>query len=333
MSARNSSDAVNSILSKIDQLHTAPRVAQRVLAITQSPDFDVRQVAVCLELDPALAARILRVVNSSRFGLAHSVTSLTQAITYFGQRSLRLLVMTFGLVEGLTKGVRAEFYRSFHRRALTMAVVDSHLLDPTVPLTGNPRRLREEGYAAGLLADLGVLLFVQALGDEYIEVTQSLPHDGSLVQQERAKFGCTHAELGAALLENWNVSDDLVDAVLLHHERDLPPDDEFPLAIALRTSSLFSEVLWNPKSPHLAPLRQELDRHFGLDTDGFISLALSCKEELKEQEAIFATSVSSEEIDCELLKERARRLYTEAALDTALDLDSLTAIFDDHSSD
>ena len=72
-------------------------------------------------------------------------------------------------------------------------------------------------FTAGLLHDLGKII----LGHEQLPTTPDLyrkPSDAESVRQEQELFGCTHAEVGAALLERWKLPTQIVVAVRHHHE-------------------------------------------------------------------------------------------------------------------
>ena len=62
--------AMDRLVNRLDRLHTAPHVACQVLTLLQDENFETHQLAECLEADPALATSVLRLVNSSYFGLA-----------------------------------------------------------------------------------------------------------------------------------------------------------------------------------------------------------------------------------------------------------------------
>ena len=47
------------------QLYSVPAVAMKVLQLTRNPTIDVQALKECIENDPALTAKLLRVVNSS----------------------------------------------------------------------------------------------------------------------------------------------------------------------------------------------------------------------------------------------------------------------------
>ena len=108
-------------IREIEQLHSCPAVVLEILQQLKDPDFDTLVIARQLESDPALSAGILKLVNSSWYGLSGEICSLRQAITCLGARSLRLAVLGFGLIDRLSTGVPAKVYNDYWRRALTVA--------------------------------------------------------------------------------------------------------------------------------------------------------------------------------------------------------------------
>ena len=322
MIAPDNSRVIDCFLDRMDQLHSAPQVAQKILRLTRDPDFDVRKVARCIESDPALTAKILRVTNSSRYGLRHKVSSIHQSVAFIGQRSLRLIALTFGLVESLTQGESGKQFCNFWRRSLTMATVASELAKTT------PEIPADDAYAAGLLSDVGELIFAQVEPERFAAACEHVSHGPELLAAERAEFGFAHPELGARLLQRWEIPEELVAAVALHHIED---DDELePLAIAIRAGDLMADALWTPKCPQLAQSKALIEEHFRLDLDGYIELAVCCQREITEGADLFGVRLDGD-IDCQSLLEEARLVHNEASLEAALDLDSLTATFEDHA--
>src|SRR3954470_24808472 len=88
---------VQQFVEQTGQLYSLPAVAAEILHLTDQPQLDPRAIKKCLESDPALAARVLRVANSSLFGATRQVTDLNQALTLLGVRPLKLLVLGFSL--------------------------------------------------------------------------------------------------------------------------------------------------------------------------------------------------------------------------------------------
>src|SRR5688572_10211847 len=92
---------VQQFVERTGQLYSLPAAAAEVLHLTGEPTIDPRAIKACLESDPALTVRILRVVNSSLFGASRQVTDLSQALTLLGIRPLKILVLGFSLPKEL----------------------------------------------------------------------------------------------------------------------------------------------------------------------------------------------------------------------------------------
>src|SRR5271154_3453796 len=93
--------ALNHFAKRAGQLYTLPAVALEVLELTQQPQVDIRALKECIENDPALTGKVLRVVNSALFGLGREVSDLNQALTLLGIKPLKMLVLGFALSEAM----------------------------------------------------------------------------------------------------------------------------------------------------------------------------------------------------------------------------------------
>ncbi|HYW79031.1 MAG TPA: HDOD domain-containing protein [Thermoguttaceae bacterium] len=324
----SSLEAIDRLLDRMDRLHSSPAVAYRVLELLKNPEFDIQEVAGLLETDPALAASILRLVNSSCHGLTHPIASIPQAVAYIGTRSLRLAVLSFGLVDRLTRGTPQLVCRDYWRRAMTMASAAAQLC--TTPLDMNAVLLGDaveqvppdEAYSAGLLADIGVLVLAQVETEQYVAMYDELGHGSELVQAERREFGFSHATLGAKLLAQWKLPTRLTLAVARHDSVKSPPSSMVGRAVV--AADLLADALWTPQSPRLPEAQAFLAENFDLDIDGFISLAVACKADIARNSELFRVELTGS-IDCEELRNQASNRFRIEAMETAMDWDSMTA--------
>src|SRR5690606_5979183 len=124
---------------------------------------DADRLKQTIEHDPALAGKILRVVNSSLFGLSQQVSDLNQALALLGTKPLKLLVLGFSLPERLQCDVAGDVLTWYWKRTLTRAVAARELAEQA-KIPG------DEAFIAGLLEDLGLLVLVQELGQPYVEL-------------------------------------------------------------------------------------------------------------------------------------------------------------------
>src|SRR5436190_7465850 len=148
---------VQQFVERTGQLYSLPAVAAEVLRLTGEPQIDPRQLRQCIESDPALAARLLRVVNSSLFGPTRPVTDLPQALTLLGIRPLKMLVLGFSLPKELFAGLEAQVLGRYWRRSLTKAVAARELAEGCWHVPG------DEPFIAGLVQDIGLLALLQQL--------------------------------------------------------------------------------------------------------------------------------------------------------------------------
>jgi HD-like signal output (HDOD) protein len=312
---------IDALLQQADRLHSAPTIALKIVEITRDPDFEIREVVTCLEHDPPLAGSILRLVNSSHFGLAHQVSSVQQAVAYLGRRALRLAVISFGMVKNLTSNAPGQLYGLYWKRSLTMACA-ARLCAQHIEADA------DEAFTGGLLADLGMLVLAQVHAEEYVRVAIDNADSDKLVESEQEYFGFDHAAVTARLLEQWQLPDELIEATASHHrwQRSGPP-----LTLLIYLSHLFSEILWTPMSPHMQAFQSLLAEQFDCDIDTLVDLALGCQQAVRESAEIFQVQLSGE-IDIDAVQREARRQFESAALEATLDLDSLEAIFEDHST-
>jgi HD-like signal output (HDOD) protein/GGDEF domain-containing protein len=180
----------------------------QVLELTNSPQVDNRAIKDCIENDPALTGKILRVVNSSLFGLSREVSDLNQAIALLGSKPLKLLVLGFSLPSSLFASVESEILMHYWRHALTKAVAGREISESLWHLPG------DEAFIAGLLQDLGLLLLIQQVGEPYVLLLKKVWAEGKdMASLENESMGFDHAELTTKLLSNWGLPEGLVEAV------------------------------------------------------------------------------------------------------------------------
>src|ERR1044072_9650271 len=89
------------IASRAIALYSRPSVALELVRLADEPRADAKALKECIAQDPALTCKVLRVVNSSLYGLNRPVADLNQAIGFLGIKPLKLLVLGFNLPASL----------------------------------------------------------------------------------------------------------------------------------------------------------------------------------------------------------------------------------------
>jgi len=211
-------------LQKAENLPSLPTVAMEILKLTRDPDSTVDDLAEVIRNDPALSAKILKMVNSSMFGISRQVTSITQAVSLLGMRTVKVLSLSFSVMD-LTKSNEDEGtsfdYDTFWRHSLTSAVAGRLLAEQT------KKALKEEAFVGGLLSDLGMIAACRCAPDLYNPVLKKWSELGRWdVSVEHELFGLTHARMTSELLSHWGLPDTLCAAIGTHHGEGVDEIDD-----------------------------------------------------------------------------------------------------------
>ena len=205
--------AIQRLVEHAQQLHTLPVVAMEVLELTNNPTVDSLALKQCIERDPALTTKLLRVVNSSLFGLSREVSDLNQALALLGTKPLKLLVLGFSLPSGIFGGVSSNILERYWRHTLTKAVAAREISQTIWNRPG------DDAFIAGLLQDIGEMLLVEELGEPYLRLLEKsfsgngFSGNGELRRLEVEAMGFDHTELTSRLLDHWKLPAALVRTV------------------------------------------------------------------------------------------------------------------------
>jgi len=265
--------SVDALLDRAQRLYSLPGVAMKVLELTRNPQVDTHALKRCIENDPALTGKILRVVNSSLFGLSREVSDLHQALALLGIKPLKLLVLGFSLPSDLFGGVPVEALEHYWRRTLTKAVAARELSETVWQMPG------DDAFIAGLLQDLGVLVLLQELGQPYARFLEKVQASGrDLLQWEVEAMGFEHTTLSSRLLQHWGLPESLVVAVAWENRGMV----ERPLVQILHLVELVARLLVDRRCEALEDLLDVGGRYRGLTAGQIENLVATLGEKVHQ---------------------------------------------------
>jgi HD-like signal output (HDOD) protein len=181
------------------RLSSLPDTALRIRQLLNDPDLQVSKLADVIGLDPAIAAKLLRVSNSALYASTSRSETIQSAVLRLGLDMTRQIVMAFALKDLLEqcpatlKGLIDEHWEHCIRTSAIAYVLAkrTHLCSP------------EEALLAGILSNVGVFSVFNYLGN-YPDICS----DPETIQ---ASIDGLKAEVGAMVLEKWEFSSELVD--------------------------------------------------------------------------------------------------------------------------
>ncbi|GFK93408.1 hypothetical protein NNJEOMEG_01240 [Fundidesulfovibrio magnetotacticus] len=202
-------------------LGAMPEVLAALSRAMDDPGTSPATAAAIIQTDPGLAARLLKLVNSALYGFPQRIDTITRAVTVIGVQQLSALALGMSVMD-LFSHVPQDILdvRQFWRHSLACACAARALASAL----GMPNT--ERFFVAGLLHDVGLLLFIQCEPDRVRRALQEVRSVGaSLVAAERKALGADHCQAGAALLSGWKLPPGLVEAARCHHEPSLCADE------------------------------------------------------------------------------------------------------------
>jgi HD-like signal output (HDOD) protein/GGDEF domain-containing protein len=313
----NANVTLQKIAERANDLYSLPAVAMEVLELTNNPQVDAAALKRCIEADPALTVKLLRVVNSSLYGLSREVSDLNQTLALLGTKPLKLLVLGFSLPPGMFAGLTGDVLKRYWRHTLIKAVAARELAEKQSPESG------DEAFIAGLLQDIGILLLVQELGAPYVSfVDKVLGGGGNLIDLETRSLGFDHTMLTSRLLAQWRLPKSLVEAVLSKGPDQFPPADNSSspdMARLLQLADLVSRFLADGNPRLLFDLLAAGEEYCCLNPRQLEEMLAGLKEKVVQLADVLSIDVA-EDADYGGLLAEAHRQLVEVAAEVAGDM-------------
>jgi HD-like signal output (HDOD) protein len=169
-------------------------------------DMNLQAASRLIEGDMALAAAVMKAVNSSLYGLKGRVQSVQQAITYLGMREVAAITFEMGLRAAFPPAAELDpIWKRAAQRGLIMGRLASSMGQDAWA-----------AHSAGLFEECGKAVLFRHAPDHYPSMLRAARDDSELVSLELAGFGVSHDALGAALCESWGLGAAAV-ASVRHH--------------------------------------------------------------------------------------------------------------------
>jgi diguanylate cyclase (GGDEF)-like protein len=252
---------IRMLISEKIRLPSPPAIAIRILDMVRKDDFSFSDLALIIESDPALVAKILKVANSSYYNFARKVTSIEMALSVLGTHAVKNIALSFVICSDIKTEVDNGFnFDLYWRRAITSAVA----ADLTAALVGfrSP-----DVFVTALLQDIGVIVFITAFPEHYqLTMNENLASTAPLYELEQHCFGFGHHELGAELLCSWQLPDGICMPIRYQHRDDPIPDEYRKQVEILRLSDCLASIYHGNKSvDKVKMVRKILKDIFGIE--------------------------------------------------------------------
>jgi len=191
-------------LQEVTELISLPEVYLKLRRLMDDPNSDIYDFAEVISVDPNLSSRVLKVVNSAYFGFPEPVDSIARAVNMLGIGQLHNMVLGISAMSSLEMPNDIMPLNTFWRASL-FAGVFARLLGERMKLATS-----EHLFIAGLLHEIGHLVLYSKFPLQALAARQIADQQGKQIHEaEMQLLGCHYGDIGAMLMANWNLPDNL----------------------------------------------------------------------------------------------------------------------------
>lgn len=250
------------ILRDHEELSSLPQTLAEVLRITRDEDSSASDLSEVLLRDPALTARILRMVNSPFYGLGREVTTVSQAVLTVGMRGVTSLALSSSIYDLTGKWSSIIDRQKFWSHSLEVAIASRSLAE------ASGLKCPEEAFVCGLLHEIGLPVLEKSFPDEFEQIWKGAACETELLKHEQQQWGTDHIKVGQFLMQQWNLPADLV-ASLDSLSGTVSRDDSFLAKVlgAAHCLSRFAIADSQPAPAQLAELKGTMTGRLKLEPE------------------------------------------------------------------
>ncbi len=203
------------MLRRFNNVKTLPHVAIRLTQLISDQDSAIKEFEKLIRMDPTLVFRILRLANSSYYGLKQKVEDISRALIFIGMKNLRNMVVTEALKDIFKSNSNEDiFSRSkLWLHCAAVSICSQMISERVFGQKG------EDAFLCGILHDIGMIVEDQVENDLFIQACRAYqPGPKPLTEYEKEIIGIDHGQLGHLLAQEWKLSADIQKGIKHHHD-------------------------------------------------------------------------------------------------------------------
>ncbi|XPV77536.1 MAG: HDOD domain-containing protein [Desulfovibrio sp.] len=209
------SNSVKNFTTEMAQIPTLPEVYQKLTRELQEEEPSIQAVGKIVSQDVGMSAKLLKIVNSSFFGLCQHISSPQQAVSLLGISTIKSLILGIHIFSSFNakntpKLKLADLWSHCIRTGHFSKIIATH--------EGVAKDSADYYFIAGLLHDIGQLIIAEKASAQYNKIlTEAEGSKLPLHLIEAKHLGTSHAEVGAYLIGLWGLPTQIVRGIAFHH--------------------------------------------------------------------------------------------------------------------
>jgi HD-like signal output (HDOD) protein len=214
-------ETLTELVTGLDSLPSLPAVYLEIIDELKSPQSSLARIGKIISKDIGMTAKILQLVNSAFFGLPQHISTPAQAATLLGVDTIKALALSVKIFDDhISPATEQLDVQRLWNHCSRVSVLAKKI----AAIENLDKDNADDAFMAGILHDVGMLVFASNLPEQYSEVLQLTSQENyRLIDAERQVFKRTHADIGGYLMGLWGFSSSIIEAILYHHQPSASP--------------------------------------------------------------------------------------------------------------
>jgi len=214
-------------IGEINHIATLPEITLKIIELVEDPSSTAQDLHKLISIDPALCSRVLKVVNSSFYGLPGQIAAINRAIVMLGLNAVKNIAIAASLAKLFRGGQITPYFaaRDLWDHSIGCAAATKMLAEKL------GFGLTDEAFLAGLIHDIGMMVEMQYDRNKLIDILDCVKPDkdgipsGNMLDEENKVFGVNHQDFGSALCAQWKFPKTLISVTKFHHNPEEAPEE------------------------------------------------------------------------------------------------------------
>ncbi|MEK7235383.1 MAG: HDOD domain-containing protein [Nitrospirota bacterium] len=197
------------LVHSCSNIFTLPEIYFRVRDVVDDPDSTMDDLANALKIDPAISARLLKIVNSPLYGFPRQIDTISRAVNLIGMQAVSDLVAASTIGRTFT-GMTSDLMDlpAYWRKSVLCALMAGKIAK------ASGIEDSERFFIEGLLRDIGHLVLYQTVPQRaQSALVEAGNLEAPLAEVEQANIGCDFTEVGAELIRFWGMPSQIERAI------------------------------------------------------------------------------------------------------------------------
>ncbi len=270
-------------IRKFKDIKTLPHIVTTLSTLIADDNSTMKDFEEVIKMDPILVVRLLRLVNSSFYGLVQPIDSIGRAVAFIGMKNLHNIAVTDALKTIFKeKGDTGAFSKKeLWLHCAAVSICSKMIAERIFGLNG------DDAYLCGILHDFGIIVEEQVAREQFLKACQACGPEDIINDLEQEYLGTDHCEIGYLMTLDWKMPENIQIAVRDHHIQN---GDHAPESLTgiIQIAEYITGQLGHTALPGNAPaLPANLVPHLQENMDEYKVLIDDLPEEMSKAQDIY----------------------------------------------